>query len=74
MVPPELRKQVDTYVQEMGVTLLDSVHQSIMNGIKELPTKLGFIVGLASVPFFLFYVPEGPEKVQRSLLQHAGLG
>jgi len=63
MVPPELRGQMDTYIQDMGGTLLDSVHDGIMDGMKGLPATLGVILGFAGVPFFLFYVLKDREKL-----------
>ena len=71
LVPLELREQVDTYIQEMGVTLLDSVHKSIMNGMEKLPTQLGYIAGLASVPFFLYYVLKDQKKFISNLYSSA---
>ncbi|MBI4267290.1 MAG: AI-2E family transporter [Chloroflexi bacterium] len=63
ITPPGIREQIDTYVQEMGDTLLNSVHSSIMNAMEQIPTQLGFIVGMAAVPFFLFYILKDQEKI-----------
>ncbi len=63
IVPADLRGQMDTYIQEMGDTLLDAVHLSVMNGMKSLPSTLGLVLGFAGVPFFLFYVLKDREKL-----------
>ena len=63
IVPPEMRAMIDSYIQRAGETLLNSVYDGIMNGMKALPSTLSSILGLVSVPFFLFYILKDREKL-----------
>jgi predicted PurR-regulated permease PerM len=62
-VPPEMRGQMDAYIQQMADTLFTYVNNSIVNRLDALPSIPGLIVGLASAPFLVFYVLKDREKL-----------
>ncbi len=64
MAPLDLRDQMDGYVDQMGETLLDSLHYGIMDAVRSLPSALGLVLGFSTVPFFLFYILKDREKLK----------
>lgn len=66
LFPQEIRERIDYYVQETGKTMLKSIDSSIMNGISLIPTTVGMLLGMASMPLFLFYILKDREKLTHS--------
>ncbi len=55
-IPQSLRQQVSQYLNEAGTQLTDTIKNIVMMGLAFIPSSIGLVVGLASLPLFLFYV------------------
>ncbi len=65
-LPPEIQKQVDGAIQNIGVTLVNAVRGIFLRGAAFIPATIGFILGFAALPLFLFYLLKDWEKLSHT--------
>ncbi|MBI2829991.1 MAG: AI-2E family transporter [Chloroflexi bacterium] len=61
--PDGIRAQIDSWVTNLGSGLAVGINNAIIEGVKLIPSSMHVILGLATVPFFLFYVLKDREKL-----------
>ena len=66
-LPSSIQGEADQFVQDLGTTMGNAVRGIFMRGISLIPTTIGFILGLASLPLFLFYLLKDWSKVSNGL-------
>ena len=62
-LPPELVQQVEGFVLNAAATLGNAIQDAFTKGISLIPTTFGPILGLISLPIFLFYVLKDSTKL-----------
>ena len=68
--PAGMRDQVDAVVNNLGSSLAGGVTGSLTSGQSFANTimgSLGYILGFAAVPVFLFYLLKDSEKIQKNI-------
>jgi len=63
MFPEQIRDRVDSYVLQIGDALVKAVNNALMKSLTLIPVTIGLLIGLASIPLFLFYVLKDREKL-----------
>ena len=71
MFPEQIRDRVDSYVLQIGDALVKAVNNALMKSLTLIPATIGLLIGLASIPLFLFYVLKDREKLSYAF--YAGL-
>lgn len=61
--PPEIRDQIDQYIQQAGAFIGSAIQNFFRTGISLIPTVFGLIVGLAALPIFTFYIMRDWEQI-----------
>ncbi len=67
LFPLEMRARIDSIIQDLGTKAFagtDSITSSFVNS---MPRLINFFLGLAAVPFFLFYILKDRERIANSL-------
>ncbi len=62
-IPAELRAQVENAVAEGGNVLADAAHGILERTVSGVSNAVTLVIGLAIVPFFLFYILKDREHV-----------
>jgi predicted PurR-regulated permease PerM len=65
-LPAEIRAEIDKALVDAGVALGNQVRAALMKGVTSVPQTFGLILGLATIPLFLFYALKDAEKLKRS--------
>lgn len=55
-IPPALQTQVSQYLQDAVTGIVNAMRGVIIQGLAFIPTSVGLVFGLASLPLFLFYL------------------
>lgn len=71
MFPEQIRDRVDSYVLQIGDAMVKAVNNTVMRSFALIPATIGLLIGMASIPLFLFYVLKDREKLTYSF--YAGL-
>ena len=61
--PPEVQKQVDEILIDVGAALGNAVQGIFAKGISFIPTTFSLIFGFGALPIFLFYILKDSEKL-----------
>jgi len=67
LFPLELRARIDSIMQDLGTKAFAGTNSIASNVVASMPKMLNFILGLAAVPFFLFYILKDRERIANSL-------
>jgi len=67
LFPPEMQARIDGIVQDLGAQAFSGTNSMASSIIASLPKMLNFMLGLAAVPFFLFYILKDRERIANSL-------
>jgi predicted PurR-regulated permease PerM len=67
-LPPGSQQQFDTALQNLGNVLGQAFQRLFTASISVVPSTIGFILGFAILPVFLFYLLKDWEKLGRSIL------
>ncbi|MBI2848301.1 MAG: AI-2E family transporter [Chloroflexi bacterium] len=66
LVPLGIREQIDIFAVDVGSGITSMVQSRIQDGIAQVPTAFGTMLGLAVLPLFLFYILKDREELSRS--------
>lgn len=69
-LPPDIRAQADAAVNNLGSSLANALAGLLSFGrslAAQILGSLGFILGFAAIPLFLFYLLKDSEKIQRNI-------
>lgn len=61
--PPELYGRVDEFLRDLGSTVGNAIRDAFFTGVSFVPTTVSFVLGLVSLPIFLFYVLKDSEQL-----------
>lgn len=67
LLPPEIQDQVDQALLEGGATLGNAIRNAIFRAASMVPATANFLLGLAVLPLFLFYIFKDSEKLKNGL-------
>ncbi len=63
VLPSGWQIEIDQYIQEMANRVGSALQNSLVNAIEFIPTTINFIVGMVSLPIFLFFVLKDSKKL-----------
>jgi predicted PurR-regulated permease PerM len=64
LFPDDLKLQMDTYINDMTGTVFSALREALGHLVTTLPSNMGIILSLATIPYFLFYVLKDHEKLR----------
>jgi len=65
--PPEMQRQVDQLILDAGVAVGNIIRDVFTTSVSFMPGTFSLVLGLASLPIFLFYILKDSEKLKKSL-------
>jgi predicted PurR-regulated permease PerM len=66
-IPPEIRKTVESSLQNVSATLLNAIQQGLAVTISTISQTVSFVVGMIIIPFWLFYVLNDDTKIRHAM-------
>ena len=65
--PPEMQQQIDQLVLDAGAAVGNIIRDVFTTSVSFIPGTFSLVLGLASLPIFLFYILKDSEKLKKSL-------
>jgi len=65
--PPEMQQQVDQFILDAGVAVGNVIRDVFTRSVSFIPATFSLVLGLASLPIFLFYILKDSEKLKKGL-------
>ena len=65
--PPEMQQQVDQLILDAGAAVGNIIRDVFTTSVSFMPGTFSLVLGLASLPIFLFYILKDSEKLKKSL-------
>ena len=66
-IPPEISDPINTNIEKALGTLGDAIQKGVGGTLKTLWNTVSFIIGMAIIPFWLFYMLNDNRHIKRSL-------
>jgi predicted PurR-regulated permease PerM len=63
LLPGGWQVEIDQYIQEIGTRIGGAIKSSFLNALGFLPTTINFLLGLVSLPIFLFFILKDSKKL-----------
>lgn len=67
LFPEQLRSQVDQFIVDTGNSFWDTLKSGAINGVSGLPATLSIVLGLITLPVFLFYLLKDWDKLSSGI-------
>ncbi len=71
LVPNEVRGHMDAFATNIGKTITDAIEVDFKTRVSHIPETFSTMLGLAVLPFFVFYILKDKERLSNSF--YAGL-
>jgi predicted PurR-regulated permease PerM len=66
-LPVEMQEEVRQEILSGGVSIGQSIRDTLMRSVASIPDTFGIILGFGVLPFFLFYILKDMEKLRNGL-------
>jgi len=66
-VPPEISVPINTNIEKALGTLADAIQKGVGGTLKTLWNTVSFIIGVAIIPFWMFYMLNDNRRIKRGL-------
>ncbi|MAF85523.1 MAG: hypothetical protein CL875_03450 [Dehalococcoidales bacterium] len=63
--PPEMQQEVDRLILDAGAAAGNAIRGLFTRSISAIPSTFSLLLGLVSLPIFLFYIMKDSEKLKR---------
>lgn len=63
VLPSDWQLEIDQYIADIATKIGAALQQSVFKAIEFIPTTINFIVGMVSLPIFLFFVLKDSKKL-----------